>query len=267
MPLNPNIKIGEYNPELAAYVRALDAEKRTWQDPDYQREVSLPPVGTPIAGGGVVTEAYQQGIKEANMAVASGAELSGQQAAQIDGVVMDEYGRIVSGGNGVQVMQAGFGEELAGVVAGAFLGDLFGGGEPVSSVASDVVPWTGGGTIANGVPISGPGVPEPPAAMVAKAWKTKAFSNTFGEFWVYHWKLIDGRCMTYNGTTKSFKIWRPKKHIVISSNPRIKSLGKLDRVYKRMQKMVKKYAPKQPKQKAFYQAPYLSAIEKKALKG
>jgi len=130
----------------------------------------------------------------------------------------------------------------------------------------DVVPGLLG-TIVNGVPISGPGVPEPPHQMVAKHWHVKFQSEKYGTFQMFYWRLIDGRCMSYHSPTKTWKIWRPKKHIVISSNPRLKNLMKLDRLHKRMEKMVKKYAPQsRPKSRPVYQQPWLSAMEKKLLK-
>lgn len=76
-------------------------------------------------------------------------------------------------------------------------------------------------------------------------------------------QLIDGKMATVN-RNGVIKTWRPKKHVVISSNPRMSTLRKLDRVYKRTQKTVRKYAPK--KHAATVTSPYLSAVERKALK-
>lgn len=80
----------------------------------------------------------------------------------------------------------------------------------------------------------GGGVPEPPAALVAKAWKTKAFATTppaVGEYWVYFWRLTDGRMVSWNERKNEAKVWRPKKHIVLSSNPRMSQIRKLERTY------------------------------------
>jgi len=123
------------------------------------------------------------------------------------------------------------------------------------------------GTIIDGIPISGPGVPEPPHQLVAKHWHWQVESKKYGAFYMFYWKLIDGRMMSYHSPTKTWKIWRPKKHIVISSNPRIKMLAKLNRLNKRVEKMLKPYQPKQKglSAKALAQT-YLSTAERKLLK-
>ncbi len=121
----------------------------------------------------------------------------------------------------------------AGGAAGAgltsLLGGLGGGGV------------TGGGAVTvDGVPISGPGVPEPPQAMVAKQWVTLAHSNVVGNYYIYFFKLVDGRIMCYNAAKKEWKIWRPKKMIVLSPDPRMSMIRKLDRVYNRTMKRLAK---------------------------
>lgn len=77
-------------------------------------------------------------------------------------------------------------------------------------------------------------------------------------------RLADGRiaCERRDGVVK---VWRPKKHIVISNNPRLSQLRKLDRVYKKVTKMVRRYAPK-VKSARQLPSPYLSAVERKAIK-
>ncbi|GAI21636.1 unnamed protein product [marine sediment metagenome] len=113
---------------------------------------------------------------------------------------------------------------------------------PVSTITpthADVVPGLLG--IVNGVPISGPGVPEPPRVLVAKQWSIAVRSETYGTFRVFFFKLIDGRIMCYNPSTKSWKIWRPKKHIVISRDPRMSTIRKLERTY---DKVIRKLARK-----------------------
>jgi len=72
-----------------------------------------------------------------------------------------------------------------------------------------------GGTTVGGVSFGGPGVPEPPASQVSKSWKTKAFSKAAGEYWVYFWKLTDGRIISWNASKRQAKMWRPKKPIVM----------------------------------------------------
>lgn len=121
-------------------------------------------------------------------------------------------------------------------------------------------------TVVNGVPISGPGVPEPPGYMISRHWKVKVESQKYGTFQMYYWSLTDGRQMSYHSPTKTWKIWKPKKHIVISSNPRVKMLAKLNRLNKRVEKMLKPYQPKKPRTQ-IVPARALSSIERAALKG
>lgn len=97
---------------------------------------------------------------------------------------------------------------------------------------ADVVP--GRLMAVDGVPISGPGVPEPPPGMVAKQWSVAVHSNTYGTFRIFFFKLLDKRVMCYNPSTKTWKIWRPKKNIVISSDPRMSTIRKLERTYNRV---------------------------------
>ena len=136
---------------------------------------------------------------------------------------------------------------VAGVAAGAALGMLAGGGGNGSQVYSGgggnghnmVV----GGVYVNGSPL-GIGVPEPPAAMVARQWKTKAFSHTAGEYWVYFFKLIDGRIMCWNEARKEWKIWRPKKPIVlyrgkITLSQAVKTQKMLDKLWRNVAKKTK----------------------------
>jgi hypothetical protein len=96
------------------------------------------------------------------------------------------------------------------------------------------------GTVVGGVPFGGPGVPEPPNALVSKMWKTKSFSNTVGEYWVYHWLLIDGRRASYNAAKKQFKVWKPKHNIVLGPKPRVKDLIKINRTVNRLNTRLKK---------------------------
>ena len=124
--------------------------------------------------------------------------------------------------------------------------------------------------MANGMdlPLVGPGVAEPPTGSVKKRWETRVYSNTYGYIKLNFYALTDGRIAMYHNYAKYWRVWRPRKNLVLSSNPRIKDLKKLDRVYKRMQKMVKTYAPKAPKGRSI-QAPseYLSKIEQQILAG
>ena len=103
------------------------------------------------------------------------------------------------------------------------------------------------GLVGNGgmVPVSGPGVPEPPRAMVARQWKTKAFSKTVGEYWVYFFKLIDGRIMCWNAAKGTWKMWRPKKPLAVmyrgktTLSQAVKVQGYLDKMWKKVAKRTK----------------------------
>jgi hypothetical protein len=76
--------------------------------------------------------------------------------------------------------------------------------------------------------------------------------------------LTNGTIYTRSALTGEIKKHRPKKHIVISSNPRMSALRKLDRAHSKMEKLVRKYAPK--KKQVMVPRGALSAVERKALK-
>ena len=69
-----------------------------------------------------------------------------------------------------------------------------------------------------GVPILSNGVPEPPPSMVVHEWvqllRAKKWKGEGESFYMYFWRLIDGRIMSYH-PYKGFKIWRPKKPIAV----------------------------------------------------
>ena len=85
---------------------------------------------------------------------------------------------------------------------------------------------------------------KPPEGGYLKYWKTKAFATTppaVGEYWVHFWKLPDGRIACWNERKNEGKVWRPRKHIVLSSNPRMSQIRKLERTYhKTIKAMAKK---------------------------
>ena len=149
---------------------------------------------------------------------------------------------------GQQVLEAGIGWPLFAGAALAAIGQLWGGGggEAMTMAGGEMVRGEiskGSTAMSTGMmpPVSGPGTPSPPKAMIAKYWKTKAFSHTVGEYWVHFFKLIDGRIMSWNGAKEEWKIWRPKKHVVISNNPRMSQIRKLERLYDRtIRKLAKK---------------------------
>ena len=101
-----------------------------------------------------------------------------------------------------------------------------------------------------------------PSIGILKSW-SNGRGGSLGT--VTFFKMMNGSVVYNNLQTGAWGKYRPKKHIVISSNPRLKSLAKLDRVYKRVGKMVRKFAPKPPKQQQV-SSRYLSAAEKKLIK-
>ena len=135
---------------------------------------------------------------------------------------------------------------VLGAVAGMAAGALLGGGNGsrvYSGGGGNGHNMVVGGVYVNGSPL-GIGVPEPPAAMVARQWKTKAFSHTAGEYWVYFFKLIDGRIMCWNEARKEWKIWRPKKPIVlyrgkITLSQAVKTQKMLDKLWRNIAKKTK----------------------------
>jgi hypothetical protein len=130
------------------------------------------------------------------------------------------------------------GAETGAAIGGALAGTP---GAVVGAVGGGAISYYTGGEgmiVRNGgaITLGGPGVPEPPAGMVAKAWKTKAFSHTVGEYWVYFWKLIDGRIVSWNAAKREAKMWRPKKPIVlyrgkITLSQAVKTQRMLDRLW------------------------------------
>lgn len=196
--------------------------------------------------------------------------LAGPSQAEIPGLVQ-------AGGLGGIL---GFlGTAALGLAAGVLTDD------PISSLSS-IVGGGGGGVggvvlasepelrsrsgIVDGVSVGGPGVPEPAAQLVAKYWKTLHRSNDQGNFWVHHWILKDGRWLTFNPRKDEWQIWRPKKNIVISSNPRLSQLAKLNRVYHRVGKQVMRYGkdfmPKTRKVQITAPMKYLSPAERKSIR-
>ncbi|GAH28936.1 unnamed protein product, partial [marine sediment metagenome] len=86
-------------------------------------------------------------------------------------------------------------------------------GYQIGPTHADVIPQQLG--MVDGMPVSGPGVPEPPRQMVAKQWSVAVHSNIYGTFRIFYFRLLDGRIMMYNPSVKGWKIWRPYKNIVL----------------------------------------------------
>lgn len=113
---------------------------------------------------------------------------------------------------------------LAGGVAGLtslLTGGGIGGGGGSTSL---VVPGTD-------IVLQGPGLKEPYPQMIVKEWKGNG---------AQFYKLLDGRIAVYNIKKKTWKAFRPKKNIVVSSDPRVGALlsvsGKIDRLMRSLAK-------------------------------
>ena len=102
----------------------------------------------------------------------------------------------------------------------------------------------------------------PAGAYVTKTWDNASKDGRLPAS-VQFMKMSNGTIYTRSLITGEVKKHRPKKHIVISKDPRLSTLKKLDKVQTKVQKIVRKYAPK----KKSTQAPsaYLSTAEKKLL--
>jgi len=93
---------------------------------------------------------------------------------------------------------------------------------------------------------SGPGVPEPPQAIVAKHWRINVEAKDIGSYFVYFWRLIDGRFVSYNPRTGLWKHWRATKNIVLPKGRKGPTLGQavvaqkyLDRLWRTAAKRTK----------------------------
>ena len=187
---------------------------------------------------------------------------------QITALGLEQMGIPIGGSiPGWVKLLAGAGATAAGGgVLGSLLGLVSGGGSWSSVLGQGMNLLTGGGsaggnggsmttgtsvdgaTSLSSVPFGGPGVPEPPAGMVAKQWKTKAFSGTKGEYWVYFFKLIDGRIICWNEAKREAKMWRPKKNMVLSNNPRLPDLLRFSKKANKMLFKLDKQADKARRQ-------------------
>lgn len=229
------------------------------------------PAGTPQR---IVTpwmEAHGYGLETPMETMVAGAEISPQQAAQIDLVAFNGIApKGVTTPLATQMAMTteaapDWWEQVPGQVGEVSAIPLSNGLAVIPVEAGEAY---GHETVVNGVPVGGPGVPEPPKWMIAKEWNVKVDSKEYGTFRMYYFRLTDGRCMSYHSPTMTWKIWRPKKHIVISKDPRVSNLRKLGRLNKRVEKMLRRFQPKKTGFPARALARrYLSTAERKLLKG
>lgn len=112
-------------------------------------------------------------------------------------------------------------------------------GQPTGIMADPA----GTGPVA-GVMVGGPGVPEPPKSMVTRQWRTTVYSNTFGYMHCYFFQLSDGRVMMWHSKRNYWRVWRPKKSIVLprgrtTLSQAVKAQRYLDRIWRTVAKRTK----------------------------
>ena len=89
----------------------------------------------------------------------------------------------------------------------------------------------------------------PGGPFVVKTWDTYPGPGvTGGGAWPIFALLSDGRIVV-SKPNGSWKVYRPKKNLVISSNPRLRDIRKLDRMHKRVTKMMKSMVPRPTRRK------------------
>lgn len=198
-----------------------------------------------------------------------GLSIAGPQLGGIFGGGVPQLPPVVAAAGGLLGAAAPFIGPALGGLAGLAIGSLFGGGDddldtpfeeglrwPWETPAGEgfIAPWTQQVRLPNGQ-IGQIGVGYPSLG-IAKSWSTGT---------AVFFLLVDGR-ITVERKNGTWKTYRPQKMIVISRNPRISAIAKLDRAHKRVAKLVRKYGPRYKATKQV-PSPYLSAVERKALKG
>jgi hypothetical protein len=78
-----------------------------------------------------------------------------------------------------------------------------------------------------------------PQQQPINAW-TNAARNGTSPATVAFVQMADGRIYSQSLVSGRVRTWRPKKHIVISSDPRMSMISKLDRTHRRVVKRIKK---------------------------
>ena len=118
-----------------------------------------------------------------------------------------------------------------------------GGGDMSNGTEVDLYGRSGVVMNGGGVPVGGPGVPEPPAEMVASHWSVEVHSNAAGTFNLWFFKLVDGRMMCFNPAKNTWKMWRPKKPLAVMYRGKT-SLSQAVKVQKYLDGMWKTVAKK-----------------------
>lgn len=107
------------------------------------------------------------------------------------------------------------------------------------------IPGSGGTSLMQQSPLGtlSRGQEFPGGPFVVKTWDTYPGPGvTGGGAWPIFALLSDGRIVV-SKPNGSWKVYRPKKNLVISSNPRLRDIRKLDRMHKRVVKMVRRIVP------------------------
>lgn len=110
-----------------------------------------------------------------------------------------------------------------------------GGDQPPGAAVATVAPGAAPSAIGFAPGISPYGitqfnVPEPALGTYMKHWKIRV-NATHGSFTVYFWKMWDGYTIMWNPDGQYWKRWKPRKNIVLSSDPRLSSIRKIERAY------------------------------------
>ncbi len=182
---------------------------------DVQRYLPGGMLGVGIGAGGPMLA----GLAKAGTELAGGSGLGGAVTAGV--------------GTGVTAYAMGKATDLAGS-----------GGEAVSNGTTQSMITSGGYPAMYG--IAGPGVPEPANGTWSKRWSQHVNSHRLNATWeIFFWQMWDGYTLMYNPMTQGWKRYKPRKNIVLSSDPRISNIaratrateGKLKRLAKRTRRL------------------------------
>lgn len=247
----------------SGYVSSLAQARRA------QRRTAVAAQGKPL---GPVGGATGRSGRSSNGPQVGGNQVYDPSTGQTYDIQTAQFGSIAGllAQFGPQILAA-----LGGTALGAGLGGLLGqGGEGEAAMPGGVTP--------QGESLQWPWDTPPGEGFIAP-WTEQVtlpggltgqlgaeYPNAFGGVGVaYSWstgtavffRLMDGRIAVQkkNGV---WKIYRPKKHIVLSTNPRLNQLRKFDRAYSRLNKIVKKFKGRPKTVTIGPPTKYLSPVEK-----
>lgn len=239
--------------------------------------------GGPVSVGGPVTQRRPGQFNGVTLAVSPQPPLpvpvapSAVPISSVGGGVGIEPGFPVEGGiaiGGLLPLLAKWGPALLGLLGGTALGGLFGGGEGEEGMPSGETPLGEGFKMPWETP-AGEGfiapwteqvmLPNGEIGQLGKAYPALNIAYSWATGTAVFFRLTDGRIAVQkkNGV---WKIYRPKKHIVLSTNPRLSQLRKFDRAYTRLNKMVTKFKGKPKRVTIAPPLKYLSPAERSLVK-